>query len=374
MSIVDFDDSSGLMAADLHGDLRSAALAGAQVRAVASAIDEGALAEFDGAAFRSVVLVLGAGPARAAAELVSAALSDAVRAPITFVTALPAWVGALDLVVVCGFDAGDPQLVRAIGEAVRRGAATAVAVPWEGPVAEAGAGRAVPIAPRLYVPERFGFAGIAAALLGVLGTVELGAERTATTLYSVADELDAEALRDHPERDFETNPAKRIAARIRGRRMVLTADTEAGQAVVAHAAGQALVLAGEVVAAIGITELALAAPELNAAPQGGPPAESVDPMFHDPFLDAPIGRAPVRVFVVTDALRRAAATAALGALADLDPILVEEVAEATTGAWLDPALPVRAAGAGWGQPVGALLALAVRFDFAMIYRRLAGEQ
>ena len=45
---VDLDDSDGLLEADRGGLLRFAAMAGAQVRATAAAVDEGALSSFAG--------------------------------------------------------------------------------------------------------------------------------------------------------------------------------------------------------------------------------------------------------------------------------------------------------------------------------------
>lgn len=368
---IDFDDAAGLIAADARGDLRSAALAGAQVRAVASLAADGALAEVAGGAYRSVVVVLGAGPARAAAELVSAVLADGdeLDQPLMLADRLPGWVGALDLVVVCGFDGGDPALAGAVGGAVRRGATTVVAVPWEGPVAEAGAGRALSIAPRRHVPDRFGFAGMAAALLAVLGTVGRGTEATAATLHEMADRLDAEAVRGHPERDLVANPAKRIAARLTGRRVALSADTGGGRAVARHAASQALTLAGEVITAVGVTQLALAAPALAEAPAAGALAEPVDPLFHDPFLDPPVGREPVRVLVLTDPRRRAATIGALAALADVDPLMVDDDSDDDSDGDLPSPPPQR-----WGPRCTALLVLVVRLDFAMIYRRLSREQ
>ncbi|MDR3655473.1 MAG: TobH protein, partial [Mycobacterium sp.] len=40
---IDLEDTEGLLAADRHGLLRAASSAGAQVRAIAAAADEGAL-------------------------------------------------------------------------------------------------------------------------------------------------------------------------------------------------------------------------------------------------------------------------------------------------------------------------------------------
>ncbi|MCV7105140.1 TobH protein, partial [Mycolicibacterium chitae] len=59
-AVVDIDDTEGLIEADRDGLLRSASMAGAQVRATAAAVDEGALDALRGAQRpRSVVWVAG---------------------------------------------------------------------------------------------------------------------------------------------------------------------------------------------------------------------------------------------------------------------------------------------------------------------------
>lgn len=358
--VADLDDPAGLIAADVGGHLRAAALAGAQVRAVASLVDDGALAPLDGFTPRAVVVVCGAGPAAAATEFVEALTAGRLDVPLVRSTELPPWVGALDVVVVAGFDAGDITLARAVSVASRRGATVVVAVPMEGPIAEAAAGRAIDLAPRLRVPERFGFVGVAAALLAVLG--RLGG--TDKDLFTLADALDEEALRGHPDRGLETNPAKQLAARLSGRRVALTADTAAGLAIAEHAASQALTLGGQVVAAVGLADVELATPELAAAPSGGAlgtgRAEAVDPLFHDPFLDGPAAQVPLRVLVLTVRARAGQVDARLRALPDVDLLPIDAESEVDTER--SPRVDAT-----------DLLALAVRFDLASVYRRLTGE-
>ncbi|CAM3774931.1 tobH protein [Tsukamurella ocularis] len=362
----DLDDPAGLIAADVGGHLRAAALAGAQARAVAGAVDEGALAELDGLAPRAVVVVCGAGPAAAAAGFVEALTAGRFDVPLVRSTELPPWVGALDVVVVCGFDAGDLVLARAIATASRRGAVVVVAVPMEGPVAEAAAGRTVDLAPRLRVPERFGFIGVAAALLAVLGRLA-GTDRGDVPgegfLHTLAETLDDEAVRGAPDRDVESNPAKRLAARMTGRRIALTADTAPGLAVAEHAASQALTLGGQVVAAVGLADVELATPELAAAPSGGAleTGAAVDPLFHDPFLDGPAAQTPLRVLILTTEQRAPLVEARLRALPDVESLPVDEGAERSAEA------------TGPRADALDLLALAVRFDLASVYRRLTGE-
>ena len=65
--VVDLDDNEGLADADRDGLLRAAAMAGAQVRATAAAVDEGALSPLAGTDRpRTVVWVGGRGAAEAA--------------------------------------------------------------------------------------------------------------------------------------------------------------------------------------------------------------------------------------------------------------------------------------------------------------------
>ena len=72
---VDLDDTEGLLNADRDGLLRGAAMAGAQVRAVASALAEGALDSVaDGQRPRSLVWVGGRGAADSAGAILAAAL------------------------------------------------------------------------------------------------------------------------------------------------------------------------------------------------------------------------------------------------------------------------------------------------------------
>ena len=72
---VDLDDTDGLLEADRDGLLRFAAMAGAQVRAMAAAVDEGALETLaSDQRPRTVIWLAGRGPAEAAGSMLAAAL------------------------------------------------------------------------------------------------------------------------------------------------------------------------------------------------------------------------------------------------------------------------------------------------------------
>lgn len=72
--------------------------------------------------------------------------------------------------------------------------------------------------PRLRVPDEFGLSRYLAAGLAALQTVD---PKLRIDLASLADELDAEALRNSAGREVFTNPAKALAARVSGCQLAL---------------------------------------------------------------------------------------------------------------------------------------------------------
>ncbi len=115
-----------------------------------------------------MIWVSGRGNAEAAGSLLAAALGGSVAAPIVVAPEVPPWIGALDVLVVAGDDPGDPALVSAAATGVRRGARVVVVAPYEGPLRDATAGRSVALAPRVWVPDEFGFSRYLAAGLATL--------------------------------------------------------------------------------------------------------------------------------------------------------------------------------------------------------------
>ena len=106
--------------------------------------------------------------------MLAAALAGAVAAPIVVAPDAPLWIGALDVLILAGDDPGDPALVSAAATAVRRGARVVVVAPFEGPLRDATAGRAVALAPRLRVPDDFGLAHYIGAGLAAFHVVDPG--------------------------------------------------------------------------------------------------------------------------------------------------------------------------------------------------------
>ena len=348
---VDLDDVEGLLAADRNGLLRAASMAGAQVRSTAAALDEG---DLDGLKTdqppRTVIWVAGRGTAERAGSMLAAALAGAVAAPIVVAPDAPLWIGALDVLILAGDDPGDPALLSAAATAVRRGARVVVVAPFEGPLRDATAGRAVALAPRLRVPDDFGLAHYIGAGLATLHVVDPAFQ---IDLAALADELDAEALRNSARRELFTNPAKTLAQHMSGRDVVLAGDTAATLALARHGAAMLLRVAHRVVAAVGLADALVA---LRGGMGGETGAEYESALFHDEQIDGP-RPARSRTFVLaTDALRPVVIARVAG-LDDVDVIAAEDVP--------DVKVPLAS-----GHPEQQLAMMAVRLEMAATYLRL----
>lgn len=357
---IDLEDGEGLLAADRDGLLRAASSAGAQVRAIAAAADEGALDPLrsDDRA-RSVIWVAGRGTAETAGTMLAATLGGTASEPIAVLGEAPPWVGPLDVLVVAADDPGDPALVSAAATGVRRGARVVVAAPYEGPLRDSTAGRAAVLEPRVWGPDEFGLSRYLAAGLAVLHAVD---PRLGIDLGALADELDAEALRNSAARQLFTNPAKTIAARLTGRRAALAGDCPATLALARHGSSVLLRLAHEAVAA---TALADAVVALRTAAESGA-GSAVDALFHDEEIDGPLPeRLRVLVFTLSDEQTVVAARTA--GLDDIYLLAAEDVPDGpggSAGSTVAPAL------GGAISPEQQLAVLAVRLEMAAVYMRL----
>lgn len=359
--ILDLDDAASLEAADTPGVLRSAATAGAQVRATAAAVSEDALSRLVGLRPRSVVVVTGSGRAYRAASLLVAALAGQAGLPIVVAAATPPWAGPLDVVVVSGDDAGDPRLADAVDRAVRRGAEVVVATPDEGPVRAAAVGRAMLLPPRVPVLDQNTMLRHLSVGMAVLAAVDpTHSGHVLPDLDRLADTLDAEAIADHPRNEVFHNPAKALAARMQGRRLVLTGDTAATAELAAHAAEVLLRVAGRVSVALPLPEVVAAAPEFAGSVAA---SADYDPLFHDEELDGPAPRDPIRVFALTTDPDHRAAQRRVAVLPDADMV--------TASVGLDDSAERSAV-----EPVAGefeqLSILAVRLEMAAAYAKLTG--
>ncbi|QBS41035.1 tobH protein [Nocardia sp. CS682] len=380
--VLDLDDAASLEAADTGGALRSAASGGAQVRATAAAVGEDALARLAGLRPRSVVLVSGSGRAARAASLLVATLGDRAGLPVVPVTALPPWVGPLDVVLVAGDDAGDPRLTDAVDRALRRGAEVVVATPIEGPMRAVAAGRAAVLAPRVQVLDHNRLLRFLAAGIAVLRAVDPARSGTfVPDLTELADVLDAEALRAGPGNEVFRNPAKTLASRMHQRGVVLAGDSPAAAELAEHGAEVLLQSAGRVATAVDLAEAVAAKTRMVEA--AGESAPGFDPMFHDEELDGPMQVERMRVFVLSidpdqsAARRRIAVFGGTGSsLVDAD--LVSAELDLLHTGLTDPSLPTpprpEEPAPGAGGELEQLAVLALRLEMAAAYLRLIGTR
>ena len=95
-------------------------------------------------------------------------------------------------------DRDDVELAESVQRAVRRGAEVVLSAPADGPVASAGAGRARLVEPRIPVPPGLDLPRALAVGLTVVGALDLADAPIPAGLDALADQLDAEAERNHP--------------------------------------------------------------------------------------------------------------------------------------------------------------------------------
>jgi len=350
---IDLDDTEGLLAADRDGLLRAASMGGAQVRAAAAALDEGALDSVRGEDRpRTVIWVAGRGTAETAGTMLAATSGGSAGAPMVIAAEAPPWIGALDVLIVAGDDPGDPALVGA-ASGVRRGARVVVAAPYDGPLRDATAGRVAVMEPRLQVAGDFGLCRYLAVGLAVLQTID---PRLRMDLAALADELDAEALRNSASREAFTNPAKALVERMSRRRVVLAGDCAATLTLARHGCGVLLRVAHEVAAATGLAD-ALTALRAGA---GSGFADPTDALFHDEEIDGPIAER-LRVLALTLDAERPVVASRVAQIDDVDIVGAEDVPDLPDG---------RRALAGAQRAEQQLATLAVRLEMAAVYLRL----
>ena len=227
------DDPDQLVATDTRGMLRSAAMAGAQTRAVAETSSEvGLEAALTGERPRAVILLARPGVAPAACRLLAALVGASSPVPVVLAETMPTWVGALDVVFAHTDDVGDSVLAESVALATRRGATVVLSGSDEGPVPDAAGGRATLLPPRLALPASLSLAHVLAAGAGVLAGLGL----LSCDLQQMADELDGEAERAGPRRELVENPAKSLAVRLAEHTPLLWGLEPVSTAAGAHAA------------------------------------------------------------------------------------------------------------------------------------------
>jgi hypothetical protein len=355
-AVIDLDDADALLGADRDGLLRAASMAGAHVRAVTASLDEGALDSLrdPDARPRTVIWVAGrGGAAETAGTMLAATAGGSAPAPIVIAAEAPPWIGPLDVLIVAGEDPGDPALVGAAASGVRRGARVVIAAPYEGALRDITAGRVAVLDPRLPVVGDLGLCRYLAVGLAVLESVD---PRLRVDLAALADELDAEALRNSAGREVFTNPAKSLVERMSRRRVVFVGDCAATLALARHGSGVLLRAANEVAAATGLAD-ALTALRMGSGPNFIDPAGA---LFHDEEIDGPITDR-LRVVVLTLDAERAVVASRVAGFDDVDVVGAEDV----------PDLPDGQAARPEAQRAEQQLAiLAVRLEMAAVYLRL----
>jgi len=254
---------------------------------------------------------------------------------------------------VAGDDPGDPALVGAAASGVRRGARVVIAAPYDGPLRDATAGRVAVMEPRLPVGGEFGLCRYLAVGLAVLQTVD---PRLRLDLAALADELDAEALRNSASREVFTNPAKALVERMLRRRVVLAGDGAATLTLARHGCGVLLRIAREVAAAAGLAD-ALTALRVGA---GSGFADPTQALFHDEEIDGPITER-LRVLALTLDTERPVVASRVAQIDDVDIVGAEDVPDLPEG---------RPAPAGTQRAELQLAILAVRLEMAAVYLRL----
>jgi hypothetical protein len=279
---VDLDDADALRSSDASGALLHASMSGAQLRAVATAVDAGALDGLTGFRPRSLVWISGRSDRARHAVGVVTALAELVGGPavppLVHAHTLPAWVGALDVVLVSGDDAGDRDLVYAVDGAAGRGAAVVVDVPREGPVGESGGGRATWLEPLPYVPPHRGVLHHMAAGMAVL--TALGAR--GLDVGAAADAVDVELEGLGPDLATPVNPAKLLAASVAGSDPLVWIHSDPLSAAYCDRAVAAFCDAGRVTASSSVTDAVRSQAERA---RGRPAADPLASLFHDDQLD-----------------------------------------------------------------------------------------
>ena len=362
---VDLDDADALQEADRDGLLRASAMAGAQVRATAAAVEEGALDPVTGGQRpRTVVWLAGRGPAAAAGAMLIAVLGGIAGEPLVAAAEAPPWIGPLDVLIVAGDDPGDRNLVTAAHTAVRRGARVVVAAPNLGPLRDATAGRCAVLEPRLSVPDEFGLCRYLAAGLATMAAVDPAPRQPIDGLAALADDLDAEAVRNSVGREMLTNPAKTLAERMAGRQVLLAGDRPVTCALARHGASVLLRVGGHPVAAAELADV------LVALRDGGPArgtaagfGDPIDALFHDEQIDGPPPDRP-RVVALALAEERAVLSSRLAGIGGADLLVADDVGDTGSASAADDTI-------NGDRTERQLATLAVRLEMAAVYRKLA---
>lgn len=241
---------------------------GAQVRAIAAAVDSGQLAPTQA---RSLVVIPTDRVARACAHFVAGtAVNHGGQHPIMVCDRLPAFVGALDTVVVIGERTDDLRNLEALVDAARRGARTVLVAPERGVLVEEAPEDCAVIAP---LPGHAGpsparYICALEALAGVYGAAGVVAQENLEELAAGLDEI---LVGLAPDKGEELNVARQLA------------DVAAGPTI--HC-GQVAPVVATLWATVGRCTAVLEPEEIPAARERAGGQSETDP-FYDPLIDGP---------------------------------------------------------------------------------------
>jgi len=355
-----FEDPARLQAADAAALLPGAATAGAQLRSVGAAPD--AWLRFDGFRPRALVIVA-VGRAAADARIVRATLGARSPVPVHITAELPAWIGALDAVVVLSPDpdGGRPELVEAVEVARRRGATVLVRSARYGPVAfAAGADLLVPsigIPEVLAGPSRFYLLLQIARACGLAPAAEPGEAE------ALAELADAEALACSPAAESFVNPAKSLARHLASGTGMLLGTDPVTAALAAHTALVMAEIGARVPAVLGAAELAESSGLIRTLQAR--PDIFADPFDDDDMFSETTAPPPAR----PAALQLSDETPSAGP----ERVLREAIGRFSNALVLSGPMPSAPPGSVTAT-VQAVIALLVRLDFAAVYLGLLDGQ
>ncbi|MEJ5914104.1 SIS domain-containing protein [Pseudokineococcus sp. 1T1Z-3] len=359
------DDADALAAADPASVLRALAGAGAQVRRALELVEESPASRWEAADRPRAVVVAARGGATVVAGALEALAGQRAAVPVVARTGsvLPAWVGALDLVVAVSLSGRAGATVALAAEAGRRGArlltVSAAGSPLEA-VCAAARGVHVPLpepgrestsAPtsRTALWSLLTPALCVTSSLGVLAPIgeTSGAAGAREALEEVARALDDEAEACRPSSEAFVNPAKTLALDLSGDVPVLLGDGDLA-GVAARRAASVLARTARVPAVHG--RLPDDAGDVVATFGGPFAAAAEDDLFDDPFLDGP-ARSRLRLVLLREATT--GPSSAVLALAERSGVRTSDVV------------------ADEGGPLARFARLVSRTDFAAAYLALA---
>lgn len=355
------DDADRLAAADRSSVLRALAGAGAQVRRALELVGESPATRWGSGDRPRAVVVAARGGSTAVAGALEALAGQRAAVPVVARTGsvLPAWVGALDLVVAVSLSGRAEATVALAAEAGRRGARLltvgAAGSPLEAACA-VGRGVHVPLpepgreatsAPtsRTGLWSLLTPALCVTSALGVLAP--LGERGPEAALEEVAGALDAEADACRPSSETFVNPAKALALDLADDVPVVLGDGDLA-GVAARRAASVLARTARLPAVHG--RLPDDAGDLVATFGGPFAAAAEDELFDDPFLDGP-ARSRLRLVLMRETTS-GPSTAVLR--------LAERSGVRTSDVVVDE-----------GEPLGRFARLVARTDFAASYLALA---